>query len=121
MPGRMFCLESKLGVWSQGCGSAHVLPSQVHGSGGWLGNWSGDEVGMVLIRLKNDLGTLHALLGMDGHVKPPSRVKSQKTKRLHQATKNNSQARGTNTHHCMLKQELYDSKTTSMTTRSWRI
>ena len=38
---------------------SQVAPSQVHRLGGWLGNWSGDEIGMMLIRLKNDLGTLH--------------------------------------------------------------
>ena len=47
MPGHMSSLGSKLGVGSWGCGSGHVLPShmapsQVHGSGGQLGNWSGD-------------------------------------------------------------------------------
>ena len=37
---------------------SHVAPSQVPGFGGQLSNWSGDEVRMVLIRLKNDLGML---------------------------------------------------------------
>ena len=36
-----------------------MLPSQVLRSGGWLGNWSGDEIGVVLRRWKNDLGTLY--------------------------------------------------------------
>ena len=64
MPSHVSSLGLKPGVWSQGCGSGHMLPShvapsQVLGSGGWLGNWSGDEVGEASIRLKNDLGTLH--------------------------------------------------------------
>ena len=39
-----------------------MLPSQVPGSDDQLGNWSGDQIGMVLIRWKNDLGTLHMVL-----------------------------------------------------------
>ena len=61
----MFCQGSKSGVWSQGHGSglmllSQVAPSQVPGSNDWLGNRSGDEIGVVLIRWKNDLGMLHS-------------------------------------------------------------
>ena len=47
------------GLWEWSYAPSYVVPGQVPGSGGWLGNWSGDEIGVVLIRWKNDLGTLH--------------------------------------------------------------
>ena len=62
MPGHVFCQGSKSGVWSWGHGSGLVLLSQVPGSNDWLGNWSGDEIGVVLIRWKNDLGMLQVML-----------------------------------------------------------
>ena len=35
---------------------SQMAPSQVLWSGGWLGNRSGDKIGVVSIRWKNDLG-----------------------------------------------------------------
>ena len=45
---------------------SHAVLGQVPRLDGWLGNWSGDEIGVVLIRWKNDLGMLHTAIKEDG-------------------------------------------------------
>ena len=49
-----------------------MLPSQVLGSDGWLGNQSGDKMEVVSIRWKNDLGMLH--VGPDGELLDKSEI-----------------------------------------------
>ena len=63
MPGHVRSLWSGSGGQSQGCGSghmllSHVVPSQVHESGGRLGNWSGDVSWAIAIRWKNGVQML---------------------------------------------------------------